>query len=926
MRRFLAFILSFALVAAFFTGGVRAEQDSNGETAVINTVGDDGVFRLGVAALSAISDGASAKIQNGKIVWDNAKGFITFRFEVAAEGDYTPIFRYRALEGTTGDIEIGMQLDGRYPSVEFESFFLKRLWKNANDEISKDSEGNEYSPEQTEEYAPQSSGVWDSSGFTTNPMTVHLTVGAHTLTLFARAEPFELDYISFTKPYQALSYADTLKLYQEKGYRCYEGEEIVIEGESADYKSIKTAAPLSTRADPSVSPSDARISKLNYIGGNNWSKSGDTLYWNIEVGESALYKIGFRFHQTYVQEGASFRALTVDGVSPFREAETISFDYRNGWQTGGITDENGDMLVYLPKGKHTLALRVTMGDLSDVAQKMQTTVSEIGAVYRQIVTITGETPDNNRDYNLFTAIPDLQENLEGIRASLKSYISEIETIYGMKGGSASQVMEKTIQTIDAMLRKKYKAQSRKNSLYDNYASLSSWLYEMQSMPLDIDCIMLTAPDKDYERKGTGFFKKIAYSAERLLSSFAGDYQIADDSESLVIWTSWGRDQVNALSSLIDGDFTRKTGIRVNFKITNASLIQARLSGRAPDIQIGLGRSMPVDYGMRGVLYDLTQFVDCDEVLERFQRNAAVPYRYNGALYGLPETQSFPMMFVRTDILEELGLSIPRTWDELLLTAKILAMNHMQVGLSEQQTGADLTTVLSMFAVQNKLSFYREDHSASTFSTAAMQQLVTRWTSFYTQYNFPVTYSFYNRFKIGLIPIAIRDYSQYATISAAAPEIHGKWKMVTVPGTIEEDGSINNSVCGSGTAVGILSSTNKLEEAWTFLKWWTSADIQFRYASAVESILGVSARVATANNEARLRLGYDAETTEMLKAQLEQVEEMPVIPGSYYTERIVLQLFCNIVNNGQNVKQMLDKWSKELDGEITRKTEEYAKLR
>ena len=234
MRRFLAFILSFALVAAFFTGGVRAEQDSNGETAVINTVGDDGVFRLGVAALSAISDGASAKIQNGKIVWDNAKGFITFRFEVAAEGDYTPIFRYRALEGTTGDIEIGMQLDGRYPSVEFESFFLKRLWKNANDEISKDSEGNEYSPEQTEEYAPQSSGVWDSSGFTTNPMTVHLTVGAHTLTLFARAEPFELDYISFTKPYQALSYADTLKLYQEKGYRCYEGEEIVIEGESAD--------------------------------------------------------------------------------------------------------------------------------------------------------------------------------------------------------------------------------------------------------------------------------------------------------------------------------------------------------------------------------------------------------------------------------------------------------------------------------------------------------------------------------------------------------------------------------------------------------------------------------------------------------------------------------------------------------------------
>ena len=66
----------------------------------------------------------------------------------------------------------------------------------------------------------------------------------------------------------------------------------------------------------------------------------------------------------------------------------------------------------------------------------------------------------------------------------------------------------------------------------------------------------------------------------------------------------------------------------------------------PDVELALGRTAPVDYGMRGVLYDLTQFEDYPEVIGRFQQNAVTPYTYKGGVYGLPVTQSFLMMFVR----------------------------------------------------------------------------------------------------------------------------------------------------------------------------------------------------------------------------------------------------------------------------------------
>ena len=49
-------------------------------------------------------------------------------------------------------------------------------------------------------------------------------------------------------------------------------------------------------------------------------------------------------------------------------------------------------------------------------------------------------------------------------------------------------------------------------------------------------------------------------------------------------------------------------------------------------------------------------------------------------YGLPETQSFPMMFVRKDVLADLGIDIPRTWDDVLEAIPVLQANNMQIGM------------------------------------------------------------------------------------------------------------------------------------------------------------------------------------------------------------------------------------------------------
>src|SRR5699024_532229 len=125
------------------------------------------------------------------------------------------------------------------------------------------------------------------------------------------------------------------------------------------------------------------------------------------------------------------------------------------------------------------------------------------------------------------------------------------------------------------------------------------------------------------------------------------------------------------------------------------------------------------------------------------------------------------------------------------------------------------------------------------------------------YSIPVLYDFANRFRTGEMPIGIADYSTFNYLSVFAPELKGLWEMVPVPGTVKDDQSIDRAVSSSGVASIIMKDSDKQEEAWEFIKWWTSADIQAKFGTELESIIGVAARYATANLEAVELLGWSS---------------------------------------------------------------------
>lgn len=960
MKKIICLICTVVLLIGCCYVGVSADEPQNGTTpAVAAAVSKDGLLSYDsyLSANAELPDatseitvaGGAYATENGAEVetvdvdgyqkalkWTNGEGTVTYTVNVPTTGLYSLRFFYEGIKNRSNPISLGVKIDGEYHFSGIDTIELPRVWQDAG-EVRADGVGNEFSAEQVETVMFTDYYATDKSGLVSDPYVFALSAGVHTVEIEALEEPFILGKFVLGAPIRYDDYETVSAGYAANGYKKYEGDAVIkIEGEDAVYKSTNSLVAKSDNSDPTVSPTSPLVSRINYIGSTNWSSPGDRLTWEFEVAESGLYKLGIKFRQSGVLNGNSYRRIYIDGEVPFAEAANVSFGYESKWQYKELCDEDGDAyLFYLEAGKHTIAMDVTIGELADLARALETVVYSTGTTYRKIVQITGETPDASRDYDLFNQIPNFEETLQHDMDELYRISYALEDLYGKTGGTNATTIRSLAQVMKSMLKFPYTAHQYKSQYYTNYCSVSSLVYEMMSLPLDLDYMVFAAADKEVEGVKAPFTERVSFSLKRFFSSFSSTYNSIsgniDSDEQITIWVNWGRDQVRVLNDLIQSSFTPQTGIGVNVKISAASYIEAILSGNGPDCSLHMSRSEPVNLALRGAMYDLTQFDDYEQVLNNFiSPDAVTPYKFQGGVYALPDTQSFSMLFYRTDVFEELGITPPKTWDEFLYVSSIIMRNNYQVGMpyvqitSSTQTNVGVAS-LSIFPtllMQKGQKLYNDALDGLNLTNATAIDTFEWWTKLYTEYKFPITYDFFNRFRLGLMPMGIVGYTYYAQLTLAAPEIAEKWKMVEIPGTVAEDGSVNNIQAGSGTGCGILKVSKNPKGGWEFLKWWVSADTQLRYSNNCESILGVSGRVATSNPTALKQMAWDKESLEHIMAQWENLREVEEVAGGYYTARIIDQAYWNVVNNGKNAKDMIIKWAGFGDTEIKRKRDQY----
>ncbi|WP_274652143.1 extracellular solute-binding protein [Paenibacillus humicola] len=866
---------------------------------------------------------------NGKAVLTPETGAISWNVQIDRPGLYNIRIHYYPMEGKSSAIERQFALNGKAPFKGAELLTLDRLWGNRDNAVKRDNRGNDLRPRQVEKPQWQLESFKDSEGYHEDPYLFYFGQGMQRITLTASREPMAIDYIELYQDKAVKSYAEMKSDYQAQGLAATKDQMITVQAEDAVLKSSPTLYPLSDRSSPSVVPYNVSKLRVNTIGGLNWKLPGQWIEWEVDVKEDGLYQIALKRKQDQLRGVYATRSLTIDGQYPFQEMKRLRFDFDMDWQMD-VLGGNEPYLFHLTKGKHRIRMEVTLGDIAPLIRTIESSVLQLNEMYRKILIITSNTPDPYRDYQLEKRIPEMTKVFREQAKTIQSVADYLEQSTGERSDKVA-VLYTMAQQLNEMADNPETVARRLDSFKVNVGGLGTWMLSVREQPLTLDYLVVYSPGQKLPKAKATFLDKAGHEFGSLIASYTEDYDsignTSDSKRSVDVWITTGRDQAQVLKSLIDDTFTPETNISVNLKLVPANiLLPATLAGEGPDVAMQIGEDVPVNYAMRKAAADLSGFPDYKEVISRFRDSALVPYQYNGGLYALPEQQTFPMLFYRKDILDELGLKPPATWQDVYNMISVLQKHNMQFYLPLENPVNNATLVpnatFAMLLYQNGGGFYRDQDKKSALDSETSMEQFKKWTQFYTNYQFPIQADFPNRFRTGEMPVGIADYTTYNMLTVTAPEIRGLWDFTVVPGTVEKDGTVNHEVASHTTAVMMLQNADDKESAWAFMKWWTDKETQIAYGREMESLQGEAARYPTANTEALEQLPWPVKDYRNLERQWQWVKGIPQVPGGYFTGRHLDNAFREVVNGNENPREALSDYILYMNDEIAIKRKEF----
>lgn len=919
-------------------------EETYGEYLTAN--GYDGTLSGSEAAVDlnkfTLSEDMVANIGEQGILTED-KGTITWSFQVAESGFYNIELGYIALPGTTSDIQRKVYIDGEIPYEALSQIVIKRWWQDGEIRVKNN---NEIRPEANEIYSETKWFLEDYQRRNNGALVVYLEKGKHTIGFEVIKEPLEFTSITFKAAEQPAAYAEAIGELKGKysvygGQTCIYQAERMVEGTTGIIKSSSSINIQKNYSDSELQPFHPYYIVYNTIGAENWAQPGDSVTWQVEVPEEGLYELTFKGRQNLNRGVTSYRRLYVNGSVPYAEMQAVGFDYQNGMNNYTVADESGaPYLFHLQAGVNTITLENVMGPMGSIITEVEESMTVLNKTYLDVIQLTGQVPNRFIDYELVKKLPNFASTLKEQSEILYSVIDEIVAITGEKGENTA-MLEKMAMEAAWLAEDPESVIMELGQFKNNISAMGTWLVNVASMPLELDYIALSAENAKLPKAQDSFFAGLGNGTVRFFSTFfIKNSQITEGSsggaKSIKVWlASYGREQAQMIQNMVEEEFTPNTDISVNLQLIPVDVVlRAALAGNGPDVVIGLGQGTLQDFAMRNAIQELSGLEGYTEATERFYDSSLEASAFQGGHYGIPEQTTFMMLFTRDDILADLGLSVPDTWQELREMIPELQKNNYNIYIPNvQQTEATTNSGSIAYNMNLYLGMVKQNGGdpylgqnndygiQSGLASDAAMIAFKDYTDFFTGYGLEVQVDFSNRFRTGEIPVGITGYTTFNQLEIFAPEIKGLWSFHPVPGVLKEDGSIDRSFVVDTTQSVIMAKNRDLDSSWKFLKWWTSTDTQLQFANSLEALMGTSARYAAADPEVLKQLPWSNTELDSLLGQFEQTVGIEAVPGNYMTTRMVQYSFNDVVSDNANPRETLYLNIKDIDQELTRKREE-----
>ncbi|MBQ4563080.1 MAG: extracellular solute-binding protein [Lachnospiraceae bacterium] len=851
-------------------------------------------------------------------------------FEVNAEqaGLYAISMDYYCLSEKAVNHTVSLTVNDEYQFSESRELVLTQYYECEAYPFRTDAKGHEITPDTYIRYGWETQLLKGINQRTTDGLLFYLEKGANKITVTMEKSSVMMGEIKIAAPAEIVDYATYKAQFPATESA---GLLIPVEAERITFKNTTASRPIGVR-DLEAVPYTPNVKLMSVIGGETWNQNGQALYYEIEVEKSGWYYIGLKYKQNDKTNTVVYRTFTIDGELPFKEAAEIPFECNTKWNIKTLGRDEEKYMFYLEEGTHVIGMEADSSMMSAISSVLQEKIDEISSITVEIKKIIGNNTDQYRDWDMLSYLPDLVTDIEGIAEDLEVVLDQlIELNQGETNNTDISNMEISINQLRKLAKDPDEIPNHMSMFSEGSGSVSQMignvLDSIKQTPLELDSIYVYQEGAELPKFKASFWKRLIEEFNFFIADLFGKLSAKEDqgiTEEITVWVNRASTYVNQMQTMADTMFTPKTGIKVNFSIMKdeGKLILANTTNTQPDVALGLSSYLPYDLALRGALADLRQFDGFNDTAKQFKSGAFLTHTLNDGIYAIPETQDFYVLFYRKDLMDAMKIDIPDTWDDVIRILPQLqryGMN-MYIPLAGSASFKTFSSTLP-FILQFGGEVYSEDAMTVAVNNAEGLEAMKFMTNLFTIYGMPTEVAdFYQGFRSGSIPIGVATFGTYLKLQSAAAELAGKWEIALMPGVKNEDGVVERWATGAGTTAVIFDKSDKKDEAWQFLEWWTSAETQTEFGTQMQLLYGETYMWNTANMEAFAEMPLDEGDKEIIMEQWEWLHEMVKTPASYMIERELSNVWNAIVFDGENARSALDDAAITMNQEIKRKME------
>ena len=325
----------------------------------------------------------------------------------------------------------------------------------------------------------------------------------------------------------------------------------------------------------------------------------------------------------------------------------------------------------------------------------------------------------------------------------------------------------------------------------------------------------------------------------------GDGGTAD----LTVWIMEGTNpDATGFFDEVNASFTEATGTGVTVEFVPWDGVQDKIStaiaGRTTPDVIELGNTLIPGFADSGALYDLSVHgVDTSLYVPGLMDMGAL----DGGVYGVPWYASIRSMVYRTDVFEEHGLEVPRTWDELRETALEIEEAEPDMIALPVPGDAQYSVMPWIWGGGAEIALREDDGTwVSEVDSSGAREGIGFFTDLSLKDGTSTTgavnwneIDIMEAFSEGDAAIALLGSANPKAIVENNPDLEGRLGSFPIPGA--EAGTYTPSFAG-GSLLSVFEGTGNEEAAWSYVEHLTGEDNMMLWAEQTGFFPGLIAGI------------------------------------------------------------------------------------